>query len=95
LDALEKIRIEKERLARRDVQHGRGGRQMEENERQSLESQRDRQRVRELELRFKDYKPEVKLEYHDEFGRQLNQKEVSTKEGKKCVFFFLFFEDTS
>ena len=38
---------------------------------------RERERAREAEKKFKNYKPVVNLEYHDEFGRTLTQKEVS------------------
>ncbi len=36
----------------------------------------DHIRLKEIEERFKDYKPEVKLNYVDEFGRQVTPKEV-------------------
>jgi U4/U6.U5 tri-snRNP-associated protein 1 len=38
--------------------------------------QRDVQEAREMQQRFKDYKPDVNLSYKDEFGREMNQKEV-------------------
>ncbi|EWC48713.1 hypothetical protein DRE_00018 [Drechslerella stenobrocha 248] len=38
--------------------------------------QRDTQEARDAAARFKDYKPDVKLEYKDEFGRSMNQKEA-------------------
>jgi len=38
--------------------------------------QRDLQESRELAAKFKDYKPDVKLVYKDEFGRDLNAKEA-------------------
>ncbi|KAK9453519.1 SART-1 protein [Dipodascopsis uninucleata] len=37
---------------------------------------RQLQEAREAQRRFKDYKPEIKLEYKDEFGRSMNQKEA-------------------
>ncbi|CAG8534606.1 1459_t:CDS:10 [Ambispora gerdemannii] len=37
---------------------------------------RDREHMREMEARFKDYKPDVNLEYVDEFGNQLTPKEA-------------------
>jgi U4/U6.U5 tri-snRNP-associated protein 1 len=40
--------------------------------------QRDVQEAREMAQRFKDYKPDVNLSYKDEFGREMNQKEVSS-----------------
>ncbi|KAJ3174634.1 hypothetical protein HDU87_007006 [Geranomyces variabilis] len=36
----------------------------------------ERERARETEERFKKYIPDVNLEYHDEYGRKLNQKEA-------------------
>lgn len=38
--------------------------------------QRDLQEARDMALKFKDYKPDVNLSYKDEFGREMNQKEV-------------------
>lgn len=37
---------------------------------------RERERAREAEKKFKNYKPVVNIEYHDEFGRTLTQKEA-------------------
>ncbi|KAK6535313.1 hypothetical protein TWF694_001777 [Orbilia ellipsospora] len=37
---------------------------------------RDTQEAREAAARFKDYKPDVKIEYKDEHGRSMNQKEA-------------------
>ncbi|KAJ6260287.1 hypothetical protein Dda_4512 [Drechslerella dactyloides] len=37
---------------------------------------RDTQEAREAAARFKDYKPDVKIEYKDEYGRAMNQKEA-------------------
>ncbi|KAF3911381.1 hypothetical protein ABW20_dc0101619 [Dactylellina cionopaga] len=37
---------------------------------------RDTQEAREAAARFKDYKPDVKIEYKDEYGREMNQKEA-------------------
>lgn len=45
--------------------------------------QRDLQEAREMAARFKDYKPDVNLSYKDEFGREMNQKEV-------CIFSLLY-----
>jgi U4/U6.U5 tri-snRNP-associated protein 1 len=36
----------------------------------------DRVAQREVEEKFKEYKPDIRLEYHDEFGRALDPKEV-------------------
>ncbi|KAI3614676.1 hypothetical protein CBS9595_003947 [Malassezia furfur] len=38
--------------------------------------QREKREAEEAMERFKDYTPDVKLEYHDEFGRTLTQKEA-------------------
>ncbi|KAL7276293.1 hypothetical protein RUND412_000707 [Rhizina undulata] len=38
--------------------------------------QRDLQEAREMQQRFKDYKPDVNLSYKDEFGREMTQKEA-------------------
>jgi len=40
--------------------------------------QRDLQEAKEMASRFKEYKPDVKLSYKDEFGREMSQKEVRT-----------------
>ena len=37
---------------------------------------REKREAQEAADRFKDYTPDVKLEYHDEFGRTLSQKEA-------------------
>src|SRR5690606_14525163 len=37
---------------------------------------RDTQEAREAAARFKDYKPDVKIEHKDEYGRTMNQKEA-------------------
>ncbi|KAK6345463.1 hypothetical protein TWF718_007380 [Orbilia javanica] len=37
---------------------------------------RDTQEARESAARFKDYKPDVKIEHKDEYGRTMNQKEA-------------------
>lgn len=46
--------------------------------------QRDLQEAREMQQRFKEYKPDVNLSYKDEFGRDMTQKEVA-------LFFFLLY----
>ncbi|KAI9004716.1 SART-1 protein [Gaertneriomyces semiglobifer] len=38
--------------------------------------QAERERIREIEERFKHYTPDVNLVYHDEYGRNLNAKEA-------------------
>jgi U4/U6.U5 tri-snRNP-associated protein 1 len=49
------------------------GRRLTKKEEEEL---RDRQRAKELETKFRDYKPVINLEYRDEFGRILNTKEA-------------------
>lgn len=49
------------------------GRRLTRKEEEEL---RDRQRAKELEEKFRDYKPVINLEYRDEFGRVLNTKEA-------------------
>ncbi|RHZ86130.1 hypothetical protein Glove_54g37 [Diversispora epigaea] len=44
--------------------------------RDSDSSYREREHLREMEARFKDYKPDINLEYVDEFGNQLTPKEA-------------------
>ncbi|KAI8814202.1 SART-1 protein [Cladochytrium replicatum] len=66
---------------------GAGGSKQKGREREwELERERDRQkyredmeereRMREVEERFKNYAPDIQLEYHDEFGRALGPKEA-------------------
>src|SRR5690606_36579632 len=38
--------------------------------------QRDLAEARDVAAKFKDYKPDIKLEYKDEFGRDLTAKEA-------------------
>jgi U4/U6.U5 tri-snRNP-associated protein 1 len=45
--------------------------------------QRDLQEARDLQTRFKEYRPDVNLQYKDEFGRDMTPKEV-------CYFQFPF-----
>ena len=53
---------------------GTGGREF--RSRRDEEERTDRIRAKELEERFKDYKPNVKLEYTDDYGNILNPKDV-------------------
>ncbi|CAG8637250.1 9408_t:CDS:10 [Rhizophagus irregularis] len=62
-EQLEKERIQRERQKWLAEQH-------------SESSYRDREHLREMEARFKDYKPDINLEYVDEFGNQLTPKEA-------------------
>lgn len=68
--------------ARRAQGHSnpKGGQNYEQRQREMENKQRERDLAnRELD-RFKDYKPTVDIKYHDEYGRQMNQKEAW-----KCV----------
>ncbi|CAG8511856.1 8331_t:CDS:10 [Gigaspora rosea] len=60
---------EKQRAKEKGYRGGGGGRD-------SDSSYRDREHLREMEARFKDYKPDINLEYVDEFGNQLTPKEA-------------------
>ncbi|WFC97466.1 hypothetical protein MYAM1_000180 [Malassezia yamatoensis] len=44
--------------------------------RERMNRSREKREAEEAMDRFKDYTPDVKLEYHDEFGRNLTQKEA-------------------
>ncbi|KXS10209.1 hypothetical protein M427DRAFT_139753 [Gonapodya prolifera JEL478] len=57
---------------------GGGGQQSywEEEERAREEAMIERQRARELEDKFKDYKPVVNIEYTNEFGIKMDEKEA-------------------
>ncbi|CAG8585107.1 1902_t:CDS:10, partial [Racocetra fulgida] len=63
---------EKQRAKEKGYRGGGGGRD-------SDSSYRDREHLREMEARFKDYKPDINLEYVDEFGNQLTPKEKRLK----------------
>ncbi|CAG8515278.1 7446_t:CDS:10 [Dentiscutata erythropus] len=60
---------EKQRAKEKGYRGGGGGRNDDS-------SYRDREHLREMEARFKDYKPDINLEYVDEFGNQLTPKEA-------------------
>ena len=74
---------ERERLRdkERDRERGRdrGGRDYErerEHEREMEKERKERERMKEYEQRMKDYKPDVNIEYTDEFGKVMTPKEV-------------------
>ncbi|RUS15975.1 SART-1 protein [Endogone sp. FLAS-F59071] len=73
---------EREREKKRDKERaaaaGRGGGSSREldREKEYEASYRDREKARELEQRMVNYKPDVNLEYVDEFGRQMTTKEA-------------------
>ncbi|CAH1767796.1 22104_t:CDS:10 [Entrophospora sp. SA101] len=92
LELLEKERIQKERQKWLAEQKKKDLERQTEREREKQKSKekghrggggrdtessyRDREHLREVETRFKDYKPDINLEYVDEFGNQLTQKEA-------------------
>lgn len=71
----------RERERQREKQQkgkGGGGHQWEDDEKTYADEMlEERKRMRELEDKFKSYKPEINIDYVDEFGRTMNQKEVS------------------
>lgn len=74
---------ERERLRdkERDRERGRdrGGRDYErerEHEREVEKERKERERMKEYEQRMRDYKPDVNIEYTDEFGKVMTPKEV-------------------
>ncbi|TPX32879.1 hypothetical protein SmJEL517_g04070 [Synchytrium microbalum] len=86
-EKLKEIEKEKKRIANRanneaNKKKGQSGGQTyydedDEYNRKEAESRaEERSRLREIDERFKDYKPVVDLKYHDEFGRTLTPKEA-------------------
>lgn len=74
-DLIKERRKQKDR-DRRD-RHGRSSRDRDRDRDYDREDiYRERERAREAEKKFKNYKPVVNIEYHDEFGRTLTQKEA-------------------
>lgn len=86
---------EREREKKRDKERaaaaGRGGggssRELD-REKEYEASYREREKIREWEQRMVNYKPDVSLEYVDEFGRQMTTKEVFS--GAQLLFVYLF-----
>ncbi|KAJ3027000.1 hypothetical protein HK097_006259, partial [Rhizophlyctis rosea] len=88
LDALRELEAQREKERKRALAHSsnnqsKGSSQSRsaldrerEWEREAELARLERQRAKEEEERFKHYIPEVNLVYHDEFGRELNQKEA-------------------
>ena len=74
----EKLRIaerEKEREKQRASGHKLSGRDLERQ--REIDAKRlEREQIRLKEEKFKNYVPDVKIAYYDEFGRELNTKEV-------------------
>ncbi|KAJ3125200.1 hypothetical protein HK098_000511 [Nowakowskiella sp. JEL0407] len=72
--------LERQRNGGKKAQGGANDRDWErdrEKERERYrEEEEERRKILETEKRFQDYAPDIKLEYHDEFGRQLTPKEA-------------------
>ena len=68
---------QRRRIAQRELerQKGRGGNK-DQAQREYENRQRDQQEGRSNLEAFKDYKPDVNIVYHDEFGRELTPKEA-------------------
>lgn len=74
----EKIRLiemEKERDIQRASGRKLSGRDME-RQREADAKRLEREQIKLKEEKFKNYVPDVKIAYYDEFGRELNTKEV-------------------
>ncbi|KAI9016759.1 SART-1 protein [Hyaloraphidium curvatum] len=67
---------EKNREREKERRKGAGGHQWEDDRDDIDDVYEERKRVRELEAKFRDYKPEINIDYVDEFGRTMNQKEA-------------------
>lgn len=76
---LEKELEKKKERERKRQQQGKGQQQWEDEKTYAEEQYEERKRMRELEDKFKAYKPEINIDYVDEFGRTMNQKEVGCK----------------
>jgi U4/U6.U5 tri-snRNP-associated protein 1 len=75
----EKIRIvenERERESQRTAGRKLSGRELE-RQREADAKRLEREQIKLKEEKFKNYVPDVKIAYYDEFGRELNTKEVS------------------
>ena len=77
-DRLRQLEKEKERQKIRDTERSGklSGREIE-RQREDEARRLEREKLKIAEEKFKNYTPDVKIEYRDEFGRLLNQKEVS------------------
>lgn len=74
----EKIRMvekQRERESQKGSGHKLSGRDME-RQREAEAKRLEREQIRLKEEKFKNYVPDVKIAYYDEFGRELNTKEV-------------------
>lgn len=80
-DAQRERERERERLREKERDKGREGRGRDyererEHERELEKERKERERMKEYEQRMKDYKPDVNIEYTDEFGKVMTPKEV-------------------
>ncbi|KAJ1926497.1 hypothetical protein IWQ60_003740 [Tieghemiomyces parasiticus] len=79
LDLQRELQEKREKEKRRALgnKDRKGAAGMEAEQRREAElAARDRERTREVEERMRHYKPDVRLEYTDEFGRSLGPKEA-------------------
>ncbi|KAI9346816.1 SART-1 family-domain-containing protein [Zopfochytrium polystomum] len=78
-DKLREMEREKEKArvkAANKAKGGKGGGYVDEWQLEEDNRQAERQRLRELEERFKNYTPDIEIKYTDEFGHQMNPKEA-------------------
>ncbi|KAI8141411.1 SART-1 protein [Fennellomyces sp. T-0311] len=81
LDVQRERERQQDRLRQRERDARSGGRDRErarerEREREREKELEEREAMREFEKRMEEYKPDVKLEYFDEHGHQMNTKEA-------------------
>ncbi|RKP40303.1 SART-1 protein [Dimargaris cristalligena] len=72
---MDELHEREERRRTRGKEPQRRGHEAEQR-REAEASQRDRERAREIQERMRDYKPDVRLEYADEYGQSLTPKEA-------------------
>ncbi|KAI9284451.1 SART-1 protein [Umbelopsis sp. AD052] len=80
-DAQRERERERDRLRDKERDKGREGRGRDyererEHEREVEKERKERERMKEYEQRMKDYKPDVNIEYTDEFGKVMTPKEA-------------------
>ncbi|CAO3665103.1 unnamed protein product [Umbelopsis ramanniana] len=80
-DAQRERERERDRLREKERDKGREGRGRDyererEHEREVEKERKERERMKEYEQRMKDYKPDVNIEYTDEFGKVMTPKEA-------------------
>ncbi|KAJ3117470.1 hypothetical protein HDU96_006707 [Phlyctochytrium bullatum] len=74
-DKLREIEKAKEK-ARNKAKGGKAGGYIDERKQEEEQRAAERKRMKELEDRFKDYNPDVNIKYTDQFGNNLDAKEV-------------------